>query len=378
MFLTKKAPQRINLAYKIYRSFSSVPNVVQIEYKDVMENKKTLFPLIEEAYCEDGIGLLVVNNLPGFPEKRKRLLPFAQKLAKLDQKVLKSLECPEKFFSVGWSHGKEKFMGKPDMLKGSYYCNPINDEFDMADSKGVVSHYSNVWPKPGELDGLEEAFKDLGGFINKVGIQLAKNLDKFIKHRWKQYQDGLMEKHLKESLRPTGRLLHYFPVDKEVDMTNMKWWGWHNDHGTLTGLCSAMYLDKDFNEVKPQDIEDKVSGLFAMTRHHVEVQVKIPQNSLAFQIGETGQIISGGVLWATPHSVVSKPSTSGISRNTFALFMEPNSNVVLNAPKGVDTKNVYKKYPTDQVPLIGERWKDGYSFGEFENRTFAEYYKQNN
>lgn len=65
-----------------------------------------------------------------------------------------------------------------------------------------------------------------------------------------------------------------------------------------------MYLDKDFKEVHPQDIEDKVSGLFAMTRSHIEVQVKIPQTSLAFQIGETAQIVSGGVLRATPHSVV--------------------------------------------------------------------------
>ena len=43
----------------------------------------------------------------------------------------------------------------------------------------------------------------------------------------------------------------------------MKWCGWHNDHGMLTGLCSAMYLDKNFNEVF---IEDKESGLFAMKR----------------------------------------------------------------------------------------------------------------
>ena len=57
-----------------------------------------------------------------------------------------------------------------------------------------------------------------------------------------------------------------------------------------------MYLDKDFNEVHPEEIEDDVSGLFAMTRNHQEVKIKIPQNSLAFQIGETAQIVSGGLL----------------------------------------------------------------------------------
>lgn len=57
-----------------------------------------------------------------------------------------------------------------------------------------------------------------------------------------------------------------------------------------------MYLDKNFNEVSPEEIEDDESGLFAMTRNHEEVQIKIPKDSLAFQIGECSQIVSGGLL----------------------------------------------------------------------------------
>ena len=223
MMFTKKVPQKANLVFRLCKSFSSVPNVVQLEYKDIIEENKSIFPKIEEAYGEHGIGLLVVNNLPEFPEKRKKLLPYAQKLARLDKKVLESLECPEKFYSVGWSHGREQFMGKPDMLKGSYYCNPVNDEFAMKNDKGEIIHYTNLWPKPGQLDGMEAAFKDLGSFINTLGIQLAKNLDKFVKLKSKGYKTGLMEQHLRESLRPTGRLLHYFPVTTEVDTSNMKW-----------------------------------------------------------------------------------------------------------------------------------------------------------
>lgn len=223
MLITKKVPQKVNLVLKLSRSFSTAAKVVQIDFKELMEHSKSLFPKIEEAYSEDGIGLMVVNNLPGYVEKRKKLLPFAQKLAMLDKKTLDSLECPEKFYSVGWSHGKEKFMGKPDMLKGSYYCNPINDEFDMENSKGEVTHFSNLWPKPGQIDGLEEAFKDLGSFINSIGIEIAKSLDMYVKSQLKGYKDGLIHKHLKESLRPTGRLLHYFPVTTDIDITNMKW-----------------------------------------------------------------------------------------------------------------------------------------------------------
>lgn len=127
-----------------------------------------------------------------------------------------------------------------------------------------------------------------------MGIKVAHNLDKYIKSRLNTYKDGTLENVLKNSTKMTGRLLHYFPVTEEVDTSKMKWCGWHNDHGTITGLCSAMYLDKDFKEVDPATLEDSESGLFAMTRNHQQVRIKIPKDSLAFQIGESAQIHSGG------------------------------------------------------------------------------------
>jgi hypothetical protein len=123
---------------------------------------------------------------------------------------------------------------------------------------------------------------------------MARNLDRYVKSRLPDYKENTLENVLKNSRKMTGRLLHYFPVSEDVDMTNMKWCGWHNDHGTITGLCSAMYLDKDYNEVDPNTIEDDVSGLFAMNRHSEEVRIRIPKDSLAFQIGESAQIHSGG------------------------------------------------------------------------------------
>jgi len=207
------------LVIRAARAFSSSVNVVQIDFKEILEQPKSLFPKIEEAYHEEGVGAMVVNNIPSFPEKRKKL----GKLARLDKKILESLEAPEYFYSIGWSHGKEKFMGKPDMLKGSYYGCPLADKFRMIKSNGELTYFHNKWPKAGELDGFEEAFKDLGRFINSVGIEVVKNLDKYVKMRCSSYKDGLIERHLKESKRTTGRLLHYFPVSEEVDITDMKW-----------------------------------------------------------------------------------------------------------------------------------------------------------
>ena len=60
-----------------------------------------------------------------------------------------------------------------------------------------------------------------------------------------KYEKGKIERIIKEADNVIGRLLHYFP--REKGDTKDAWCGLHNDLGTLTGLCSAMYLDKDGN-----------------------------------------------------------------------------------------------------------------------------------
>ena len=46
-----------------------------------------------------------------------------------------------------------------------------------------------------------------------------------------------------------------------------------------------------------------ILGLYIRTRKSELIKVNIPSDCLAFQIGETAQIHSGGILQATPHSV---------------------------------------------------------------------------
>lgn len=91
------------------------------------------------------------------------------------------MEKPEWHFSVGWSYGKEKFQGVPDLLKGSFYANPIYDDYmSTKQPDGSRIKYQNIWPNS-DVPGFELAFKDLGRFINKIGIEVGKNLDLYVK-----------------------------------------------------------------------------------------------------------------------------------------------------------------------------------------------------
>jgi hypothetical protein len=40
---------------------------------------------------------------------------------------LEKLEKPEISYGRGWSRGKEKFQGKYDSLKGSFYADPLEE-----------------------------------------------------------------------------------------------------------------------------------------------------------------------------------------------------------------------------------------------------------
>lgn len=80
-------------------------------------------------------------------------------------------------------------------------------------------------------------------------------------------------------------------------------------------------------------------------------KVSIPADSLAFQTGEALELVTAGRLKATPHCVRvgAGEGAETISRETFALFMQP------------DTE---------------QRISPSETFGQFSRRVFAEHYEE--
>lgn len=93
------------------------------------------------------------------------------------------------------------------------------------------------------------------------------------------------------------------------------------------------------------------SGLYIKTRGGDLTKVSIPVDCLAFQTGEALELATTGKLRATPHCVRvgAAPNAERISRETFALFMQPDVNQQLSATE---------------------------TFGQFSKRIFDEHYNQ--
>jgi hypothetical protein len=74
----------------------------------------------------------------------------------------------------------------------------------------------------------------------------------------------MWEKPSAPALGGRARRLHTSPPahdDSAMDSADNEfssWCGWHNDHGSLTGLTSALYLDENGNQVVNTD---KTAGM---------------------------------------------------------------------------------------------------------------------
>lgn len=189
---------------------------------------------------------------------------------------------------------------------------------------------------------------------------MARACDRYAEANIEGYRRGYLQRVVEGSLTTKARLLHYFPADvsqfengvshetrqngnEEEDDDD--WCATHIDHGCLTGLTSAMFLDEAASPpTLPQSSSsssssscpilpeltqspDPAAGLYIRSRTDQVVKVNIPKNCLAFQTGEALQLITRGRFRAVPHFVKGARCQGGserIARNTLAVFTQPN------------------------------------------------------
>jgi isopenicillin N synthase-like dioxygenase len=96
---------------------------------------------------------------------------------------------------------------------------------------------------------------------------------------------------------------------------------------------------------------------------------------MGIQIGECLQIISGGLLVATPHCVRGCRSSSGVARISLPCFVDTPVTFPLSIPSGCTIADVFRNTVSQKVPPLSERWKaNGVLFADFLGDSFRSYY----
>lgn len=360
--------------------------VVKVKYNDLVslhgkKDFKNFNESVKNAYGFDGLGLIVVEEVPEHWNKKYNFLKQTHELVNLSPEELRSIEKPEVNYGIGWSLGKENYEAVPDDKKGSFYAklhqyNDMLNNLDKSSSqykvdKSKLKHKdTNIWPK--SIPTLESNFHEVGNQMRNIGMMLTDFIDNFIKNEYNSYSVN-MSNVIKDSDVNTGRLLHYFPRGEKQIKPGEMWCGWHNDHGALTSLCSAIFFNQK-NEVVNDIIKLPKSGLWIQDRKGEYHKISYAKDSIAFQIGETYQILSGGKLFATPHAVIiDNDIPSDVHRSTFALFMEPKMDYVLKIPKESNIKDI-NTHDVYTVPKLQNRFKNNMTFKEFNDITIGNFH----
>lgn len=79
-----------------------------------------------------------------------------------------------------------------------------------------------------------------------TGALLALQIDAYAHSKVNTYPKNYLHNIIKDGQSHVGRMLHYFPFDNKLAAED-DWCGWHNDHGSLTALTSALYTDENGN-----------------------------------------------------------------------------------------------------------------------------------
>lgn len=110
---------------------------------------------------------------------------------------------------------------------------------------------------------------------------------------------------IRDSPCTKARLLHYYPPAPAAAADESEpgdghdaapWCSIHTDHGALTGLLSAAYIAKgahaDAGAGKLAEVPspDPAAGLYVRRTDGTDVQVRIPADHVAYQLGEVMQV----------------------------------------------------------------------------------------
>lgn len=362
------------------------PPFVVIEYEDLISDKD-LSQMIIDAYGANSVGALAIRGIPNWLDMCHQTLPLAHSLAKLPKEELDKLEDEASMYNAGWSLGKEKMGDTPDFAKASFYFNPLVDD----PSPELREEYpwalpANKWPDEASIPHFKDRCKELGSVMKEVAVHLARHIDKLLVAQVPGYQAGLFHNAMDASIKAKSRLLYYFPIQPDADASKDatqgapktktdNWIAWHNDSGFLTCLASEIFVDHETGERIPNP-EPETAGLWIADREGVETKIFIPGDAMGIQIGECLQVLSGGLLVATPHMVRGCKVTPNVARISLPCFVDTPPTFPMCAPSGCTREDVFRHTVAQKVPPLSERWtRDGMTFAEFLGDSFKGYYE---
>jgi isopenicillin N synthase-like dioxygenase len=352
---------------------SSKTNLIKVDYSEIINPNSNLSKQISEAFGLEGLGLIAIKNIPGYPEIRKRILTQGFKMAHFSQDDLKSLEKPETNYSLGWQKGNTYINGQWEALTGSFHARVLNETITHSNDE-LKNKYLNTWPSEEQLSGFKKVFSEMGLLLTNCVENLLYHLDRYTKECNSDYEEFNLYNKLRTRNDVLSRLIIYYPAntydeEKYGKESKDNWCAWHRDFGVLTGLAHPVYF-KESGEI----VEGIGSGLIVKDRKKELHNITYGEDEIVIQSGDISFIMTGGCVISTPHCVkITEDMPKDVYRITFVNFYDPCFEEMIDLPNGIDREELSEKDPLGMKYMV-TKFNGPVTYQEFVGEAFNNYY----
>jgi len=361
-----------NICSRKYKS-----EVVRIDYEQLINEKCDLEEKIDRAYGKNGLGLIVIKNIPEITKIRQNIFESGFQLAHLNKARLTELERPDAQYYVGWSKGRQYLGDGDDYMQAMFYARIFTDTAIYPKDPELERKFTNIWPE--ELKNFKENYIKTGKAIANCQINLLKHFDKYLidkiqTENSKEYKSFLY-KNFSINNDATGMMAIYYPPSlfehKNYNGKSDNWCGWHRDFGLFSGLLNPMFFTQDGKVVNL-----KTGGLLVKDRMGDINEMQYDDNEIVIQAADALFIFSGGSIISTPHAVkVRDDIPKDLFRLNFITFFEPHLSMKLKPPGDMKLEELIKKDPFKMSNVI-TKFREGMTYKEFITETFDNFVKK--
>lgn len=353
----KCQPKNIHKLMKIVNKQFTLITPLKFDYKDLIDDKKNLKDMINEAYGLNGYGAAVIKNIPNFKEMRTRVLNNMFRLYKEPDYVKEKLSKKDVNDPIGWN--EDEFYspdGKKSKKFSSFFARYPNETIIYPKNPKLVEDSTNIWPTT--INNFNEDFLSINKYISNALLGLLKQFDNYLVD--KIGSNYSLYKDLNNNYVNTNRMIVYEPLEKfNIDVQN--WDHWHTDFGILTSVTHPLYFDKNNNPV-----ELPYSSFWVKNRYGKEFECKYDSDELLVQIADSAFVLTAGFIPTTPHSVKANNNCpKDLYRVNLVTFFETNYNYEMKIPTNETFKEIIEKDPLKYYYRHIDSFKNGIDYKEF-------------
>lgn len=274
---------------------------------------------VERTFGLDGLGVIVVTNIPDFKKVKERVLTNNYLLSSEPPAVLDSLRPSDPALDGEIGFSAKPFFNPFGVWSNrfiSFYSGYPEEAPVYSEDPKFSEDRRNIWPTT--VPNFERDLRELNDLMHPCFTGLLKYFDFYLRDKIPESKHGKFHDSFYSRNRIESREIVYTPLEDcaSTESDQHEWDNWHTDFGLMASVLHPMYFTKTGDVFKLAD------SCFAIKdRRGIEYEVNLADDEFMITTGESMFIESAGYVSSVPHTVkVRKDVPRNIFRSQSVAF----------------------------------------------------------